>query len=156
MNSNTSFNACLVSEIELHYRTNVKPSERPKITCSQDAYNILFQHWSDEKLELREEFKILLLNRANRVLGIVNISTGGVTGTVADPKIIFSSALKANACSIILAHNHPSGNLKPSEADIKLTTRMKQAGQLLDISVLDHIILTSDQYFSMSDSGIFN
>lgn len=156
MNSNTSFNACSVSEIELHYRTNVKPSERPKITCSQNAYDILHQHWSDEKLELLEEFKILLLNRANRVLGIVNISTGGVTGTVADPKIIFSSALKANACSIILAHNHPSGNLKPSEADIKLTTRMKQAGQLLDISVLDHIILTSDQYFSMADNGIIN
>ncbi len=156
MNSNTSFNACSVSEIELHYRTNVKPSERPKITCSQNAYDILHQHWSDEKLELREEFKILLLNRANRVLGIVNISTGGVTGTVADPKIIFSSTLKANACSIILAHNHPSGNLNPSEADIKLTTRMKQAGQLLDISVLDHIILTSDQYFSMADNGIIN
>lgn len=156
MNSNTSFNACSVSEIELHYRTNVKPSERPKINCSQNAYDILHQHWSDEKLELLEEFKILLLNRANRVLGIVNISTGGVTGTVADPKIIFSSALKANACSIILAHNHPSGNLKPSEADIKLTTRMKQAGQLLDISVLDHIILTSDQYFSMADNGIIN
>lgn len=156
MNSNTSFNACSVSEIELHYRTNVKPSERPKITCSQDAYDILHQHWSDEKLELREEFKILLLNRANRVLGIVNISTGGVSGTVADPKIIFSSALKANACSIILAHNHPSGNLKPSEADIKLTTRMKKAGQLLDISVLDHIILTSDHYFSMADNGIIN
>lgn len=156
MNSNTSFNACSVSEIELHYRTNVKPSERPKINCSQNAYDILHQHWSDEKLELLEEFKILLLNRANRVLGIVNISTGGVTGTVADPKIIFSSALKANACSIILAHNHPSGNLKPSEADIELTTRMKQAGQLLDISVLDHIILTSDQYFSMADNGIIN
>ncbi len=156
MNSNTSFNASSVSEIELHYRTNVKPSERPKITCSRDAYNILHQHWSEDKIELREEFKILLLNRANRVLGIVNISTGGVSGTVADPKIIFSSALKANACNIILAHNHPSGNLKPSEVDKQFTNRMKQAGKLLDISVLDHIILTSDQYFSMTENGIIN
>ncbi len=107
-------------------------------------------------MELREEFKILLLNRANKVLGLVNISTGGVSGTVSDPKIIFASALKANASGIILAHNHPSGNLKPSEADLNLTNKVKKAGQLLEIAVLDHIILTSEQYFSMADEGMIN
>ncbi len=156
MNPNTHFDPYQVSEIQLHYDTNVKASQRPKINSSEDAHKILRQYWADEKMELREEFKILLLNRANKVLGLVNISTGGVSGTVADPKIIFASALKANASGIILAHNHPSGNLKPSEADLNLTNKVKKAGQLLEIAVLDHIILTSEQYFSMADEGMIN
>jgi len=154
MNPNTPFNPYQVSEIQLNYNTKIKPSQRPKISCSHDAQKILRKYWPEEKLELREEFKILLLNRANKVLGLVNISAGGVSGTVADPKIIFVAALKANASGIILAHNHPSGNLKPSEADLKLTNKLKQAGQLLEISVLDHIILTSEHYCSMADEGI--
>jgi DNA repair protein RadC len=88
------------------------------------------------------------------VLGISEISTGGFAGTVADPKVIFSIALKACASSIILSHNHPSGNLKPSQADLNLTRKIKSGGELLDIAVLDHIILTSDSYFSFADEGI--
>jgi len=156
MNPITHFDPYQVSEIQLHYVTNVKASQRPKINSSEDAHKILRQYWADEKMELREEFKILLLNRANKVLGLVNISAGGVSGTVADPKIIFASALKANASGIILAHNHPSGNLKPSEADLNLTNKVKKAGQLLEIAVLDHLILTSEQYFSMADEGMIN
>ncbi|WP_317168263.1 JAB domain-containing protein [Pontibacter pamirensis] len=101
-----------------------------------------------------EQFKVMLLNRANKVLGIYETSTGGVAGTVADPKLIFVAALKACASSIVLCHNHPSGNLKPSAADLQLTKKIKQGGELLDIAVLDHIILTSESYYSLADEGL--
>lgn len=143
-----------VAEIQLSYKTKVKPSERPKINSSKDAYNILLQTWDDNKIEFVEQFKVLLINRANRVLGIVDISTGGLTGTVADPKIIFASALKANACSLILAHNHPSGNRHPSQADIDLSRKVREGGKLLEIQVLDHIIVTIEGFTSMSDEGL--
>jgi DNA repair protein RadC len=116
-----------VSEITLHYQSKVKASLRPKVTSSEEAYCILHLHWDKNKLELLEEFKVLLLNRANKVLGIVDISSGGIAGTVADPKLIFAAALKAGCSSVILAHSHPSGNLKPSEADMKLTRKLKEA-----------------------------
>jgi len=106
-----------------------------------------------------EEFKILLLNRANRVIGCYEVSSGGTCGTVADPKVIFAVALKCCATSIILAHNHPSGNLKPSQADILLSQKLKAGGRLLEIEVLDHIILSpeinSDKpYYSFADEGL--
>lgn len=142
-----------VSEVEINYRNKVKPSERVKISGSKDAYDVLFGLWSD-KIEYVEEFYILLLNRANKVLGLVKISEGGTTGTVADAKRIFQSALKANACSIILSHNHPSGNTNPSEADIQLTRKLKEAGSFLDIAVLDHIIVTTEGYYSFADEGL--
>src|SRR5687767_2115321 len=100
-----------VAEIVLSYRTSVKPSERAKIQSSKDAYKLLCNLWDDSNLEFVEQFKVMLVNRANKVLGVVTISTGGISGTVADPKIIFGAALKASASGIILAHNHPSGNL---------------------------------------------
>lgn len=94
---------------------------------------------------------MLLLNRANKVLGICVISTGNVSGTVADPKLIFTAALKANACGIILAHNHPSGNTKPSKADELLTAKIKTGAQYLDINVMDHIIVTNEGYYSFAN-----
>lgn len=142
-----------VAEIELVYRTNVKPSERPRITSPKDSAELLKALWNPDKLEFVEQFRILLLNRANRVLGIVDISTGGITGTVADPKIIFSAALKANACAIILSHNHPSGNTQPSLADQQLTTKIKEAGKFLDMKVLDHIIISTEGYYSFAEQG---
>ena len=101
-----------------------------------------------------EEFWIVLLNRANNVLSQHLISKGGQAGTIADPKIIFQAALENHAASIILSHNHPSGNLKPSQADINLTRKLRDAGQLLDIPVLDHVIFTNSSYFSFADEGI--
>ncbi len=98
-----------VAEIQLTYKSNVKPSQRPKISGSKDAYNVLVENWDSSKIEFVEQFKVMLLNRANKVLGIFKVSSGGSTGTVADPKLIFAAAIKANACGIILAHNHPSG-----------------------------------------------
>jgi DNA repair protein RadC len=100
-----------------------------------------------------EEFVIICLNRANRIPGRARVSSGGLSGTVADPKVIFQIGLKSNASSIILAHYHPSGNLQPSETDIRLTRKNKEAGLILDLQVLDHIILTCKGYYSFADEG---
>jgi DNA repair protein RadC len=143
-----------IAEVELVYKSKVKASERPTVLTSKDAYAIFLQTWDDNKIDLQEQFKVLFLNNANRVLCIYEVSTGGITGTVADPRLIFSAALKANACSIMLCHNHPSGSLKLSKADEELTEKIKQAGKFLDIKVLDHIILSSEGYFSFADEGI--
>ena len=143
-----------VAEIQLTYKSNVKPSLRPKITSSKDAYGVLLENWDGSQIELLEQFKVMLLNRANKVLGIFNLSTGGVTGTVADPKIIFAAALKTTACGIILSHNHPSGNVRASQADIELTRKIRDGGRLLDIQLLDHIIVTREEYLSFADEGL--
>ncbi len=144
-----------VAEIELIYKSKVKPSERPKVTTSRDAYNLLKQNWDENKIEFVEQFKVLFLNRANKVLGIFELSTGGVSGTVADPKLVFTAALKLNACNIILCHNHPSGNIKPSRADEQLTQKIKEAGKYLDLPVIDHLIISSEEsYYSFADEGL--
>ncbi|MBO9684322.1 MAG: JAB domain-containing protein [Flavisolibacter sp.] len=143
-----------VAEVELVYKSKVKASERPVVQSSTDAANILRVLWEDGKLELVEQFKVLFLNRSNKVICIYNVSSGGVTGTVADPKLIFTAALRVNAVSIILCHNHPSGSLKPSRPDEELTHKIKQAGAFLDIKVIDHIILSSESYFSFADEGL--
>jgi DNA repair protein RadC len=143
-----------VAEVELIYRSKVKASQRPHIKTSKDAADLLKQLWNEDKIDLVEQFKVLFLNRANKVLGVFEASTGGVTGTVADPKLIFVAALKANACAIVISHNHPSGNLKPSKADEDLTQKIKCAAQFLDIKLLDHIILTSEAYYSFADEGM--
>lgn len=141
-----------VSEIDITYNPKIKASQRVKISNSQQAYQILRQSWDDNRINLFEEFKIMLLNRANKVLGISTISKGGVHGTVVDPKVVFGIALKAMACGMVIAHNHPSGNLKPSPQDRSLTSKLIKAGKILDIDVLDHIIMTDESYHSFADS----
>jgi len=112
------------------------------------------EYWDHESIEHCEEFKILLLNHNNRVLGIADISKGGIAGTVTDIRIIFQYALKAHATSIILAHNHPSGNSLPSETDIHITRKLSEAGKILEIQVLDHLVLCGDgTYISLADEG---
>ncbi|WP_025146570.1 RadC family protein [Pedobacter jeongneungensis] len=148
---NSLFN---LAEIEISYKPKFKPVERPQIDSASKAYSLLLNNWDVNKIELVEEFKIILLNRRNRVLGIVNISQGGMSGTIADPKIIFAVALKACASGIILSHSHPSGESNPSEADIRLTRKLTEAGKLLDLPILDHIIVCSDGYYSFMDEGI--
>jgi len=143
-----------VSEISVSYQPKFKASERPSVTSSQEAYNLLINNWDIQKIYFQEQFYVLMLNRAGKVIGIVLISTGGKAGTVADPKIIFSIALKAQATSIILAHNHPSESLKPSQADLNLTRRMVDAGKFLDLMVIDHLIVTSDGFYSFGDEGL--
>jgi DNA repair protein RadC len=143
-----------VAEVELIYKSKVRPSDRPLIISSKNCYDLLLQTWDENKIDFVEQFKVLLLNRCNRVLGILELSTGGITGTVADTRLIMTAALKANAVSIILSHNHPSGNLKPSRPDEELTRKIKEAGKFLDIQVLDHVIVTSEGYYSFADEGL--
>jgi DNA repair protein RadC len=143
-----------VAEVELVYKSKVKASERPTIHTSIDAVNVFRILWEEGKMDLVEQFKVLFLNRSNKVIGIYNVSSGGITGTVADPRLIFTAALKSNAVSIILCHNHPSGSLKPSKADEELTQKIIGAGKFLDIKVLDHVILSSESYFSFADEGL--
>jgi len=143
-----------VAEIQLVYRSNVKPSQRPKVSSSREAYEVFFKNWDLDKIEFVEQFKVMLLNRAHKVLGIYELSCGSVAGTVADPKLVFVAALKSNASSVIVAHNHPSGCLTPSQADINLTKKLKDGGKLLDIAVLDHVIVTSEGHYSFADEGI--
>ena len=144
-----------IAEIELVYKTTVKPSQRPKIANPRDSYTFLLNTWDPNKLEFVEQFKVLLLNRAMKVLGVCEVSTGNVSGCIADPKLVFSAALKANASFIILAHNHPSGNPDPSPEDIDITRRLKEVGDVMGIRVLDHIVIGREgAYFSFSDKGM--
>ena len=142
----------IVSALELGRRRKESEfSQKVKITCSNDIYQLM----KPDLLDLpKEEFWIILLNRANYLIKKEQISSGGISGTVADPKIIFKAALDQYASSIVLVHNHPSGNLKPSKADIDLTNKMKTAGKLLEIPVLDHIIFGDEGYLSFADEGM--
>lgn len=141
-----------ISEIRVSYTNENR--EKIRVHGSDSAYRILLACWDKSTIELQEEFKELLLNRANRILGVNSVSKGGVSGTLVDPKLVFNVSLKCNASAIILAHNHPSGNLNPSTNDKQLTQKLKSAGEFLDIKVLDHLIITPEGYFSFADEGI--
>lgn len=141
----------IVAALELgRRRKETESPEKPRITSAKDAYNTLKPHLLDLP---HEEFWVILLNRANQVIRLVQISAGGVSGTVADPKLIFKTALEHLASAVILAHNHPSGNLQPSQADRDLTKKMREAGRLLEIPILDHLIFTDKAYYSFADEG---
>ena len=126
-----------------------------KIQKSDEAYEVLKSIWSSQ-IETREEVYLLLMDNSNHILGYNIISSGGITGTVADLRLIFSVALESLATKIMLAHNHPSGNLTPSEADTALTRKVYNAGKILDITLLDHLIITVDGYYSFADNGNIN
>jgi DNA repair protein RadC len=142
----------IIAALELGRRRKESAvKEKPKITSSQDAYEQL----TSVMLDLHhEEFWVIMMNRANRVIRMKRVSSGGISGTVADVKIIFKEAIDQMASSLILAHNHPSGNRNPSEQDIRLTKKMKESGLLLDIPVLDHIIFAEDKYYSFADEAM--
>jgi DNA repair protein RadC len=151
--SNNELNTLKISEIAVSYTPGIPPTERISITSSEDAERIFRSIWK-YPIEHKECFYALFLNRANKVLGYFLVSTGGISGTVVDPKVIFQTALKANASSIILAHNHPSGNGIPSQVDLQLTKKLRDAGKLLEITVLDHLIILPEGYASLTDEGI--
>ena len=140
-----------VSEITLSYKPEIKPLDRPKVTSSKQAYELLLNSWDKNRIEFVEEFKVMLLNRNSRVLGIVTVCSGGISRCLVDIKLVFASALVGCATGIILSHNHPSGNIQPSEEDLNITKRISAAGKLLEIQVLDHIIVTVDGYYSFGD-----
>lgn len=142
----------MVSEIKVSYsNTN---NDKIKISDSQTSYKVALAHWDLSVIEFVEEVKVILLNNANMVLGIYDLARGGTSSCVVDLKIILSVALKTHSSAIILIHNHPAGKVKPSQADKTLTTRLKKACGYLDISLLDHLIITKDQYYSFNDMGI--
>lgn len=141
-----------LAEIQVSYKPGLRSSKT--ITNSKEAYDILSILFPQDTVCLQEQFVVLYLNRANRVIGSYQLSKGGITGTIADVRLILSVALKTLATGLIIAHNHPSGNLKPSEADVSLTKKIKEAAELMDIQILDHIILADKGYFSFADEGI--
>lgn len=141
-----------IAEIEISYTPKIKPSLLPKASSSAESYRHVLPLW--KHIDYFESFAILLLSRSNKILGLRWVSTGGISGTLCDSRIIFQAALKANAAAIILMHNHPSGQLSASDADMKITRKLKDGGDILDIQVLDHIILTSEGYYSFADEGI--
>jgi DNA repair protein RadC len=132
-------------------RKEMSPAHRTKIESSRDVFELMKPELIDKG---HEEFWIVLLNRANYVLKKQTISSGGISGTVADPKLIFKIALDHLASAIILVHNHPSGNLQPSEADIRLTHKLRKSGELLEIAILDHIIFTDHNFLSFADENL--
>ena len=144
-----------VNEIRISYKGGLKSSMWQKISNSQDAAQLLFEDWDKDTIELHETFKVVLLNNSNKVKGIYQISQGGITGTLVDVRILFAVILKSLSVGIILTHNHPSGMLVPSDADQKLTNKIKKASELFDIKLLDHLILVPDgDYYSFADNGI--
>ena len=142
-----------VAEVQLSYKPHFKAQERPQISTSQQAYKVLLNSWDMSLINYLEQAKVILLNRNNRVLGIVNLSNGGSASTVMDTRVVFAIALKSTATSIILAHNHPSGNLRPSGEDIRITEKLKQAAKLLDIELHDHLIISENNYLSMAEEA---
>jgi DNA repair protein RadC len=124
-----------------------------KIKNSQDSANFFRGIFDEETLEICESFMIVFLNNSNNTIGWFKASQGGITGTVVDIRLIFGKAFECYATGMILAHNHPSGGLTPSNADLNFTKKIKQAGDLLEIAVLDHIILTANSFYSMRDNG---
>lgn len=138
--------------ISLKYKS--KKSELKTITCPGDAADVARQCFNADTMDWVESFIVIALNQANKVLGFYKVSSGGVSATVSDPKVIFQFALLSNASAIILAHNHPSGNLEASNADKAMTEKIKNASKMLDITLIDHIIVTDESYTSFSQMGL--
>jgi DNA repair protein RadC len=142
-----------VNEVKLSYKSKQKASERPQVINSKAAYDLLLRCFDPETIELKESFKVLLLNCRKKVLGVMNVSDGGLTGTIVDIRLILQAAILGNASGIIISHNHPSGNLTVSAQDDFITRRLKQACEIMDIELLDHIIITNESFYSFADDG---
>lgn len=144
-----------VNEIKISYKEKITLSNSPAIKSSADAGRLLFETWYKDTIALQESFKVLLLNNSNRIKGIYQLSTGGLTGTLVDIRILFAVILKSLSVGVILSHCHPSGKLFPSEADKQLTEKIKNAAAFFDVKVLDHIIVVPNgDYYSFSDNGL--
>jgi DNA repair protein RadC len=142
-----------IAEISISYKPILENNK--KITSSKDAYDVIYPLFDENTVALQEHFMVMFLNNANHVIGVYHVSKGGISGTVADVRLILGVALKCAASSIILAHNHPSGNLTPSSADEMLTLKVKHAGEYMDIKLIDHLIVTpsKSKYYSFLDEG---
>lgn len=143
-----------ISEVKLSYRSKPTKAKRVQISCSADCYKVLIDNWDKGELEHKESFKILLLNQNSIVLGIYTVAEGGIAGIQVDVRVILQAAILANACSIVLAHNHPSGNISPSFEDSTTTKGVILAANTMNIRVYDHIIVGRNKYFSFAEKGI--
>jgi DNA repair protein RadC len=144
-----------VNEIKISYKEKIALSNSPAIKSSADAGKLLFETWDKDTINIQESFKVLLLNNSNKIKGIYQLSTGGITGTLVDVRILFAVILKSLSVGVILSHSHPSGKLMPSEADKQLTEKIKNAAAFFDVKVLDHIIVVPNgDYYSFSDNGL--
>ncbi|MEL7271370.1 MAG: JAB domain-containing protein [Bacteroidota bacterium] len=142
-----------VNEIKISYCEKLGVIDSEPLTNSERTAKLLYQNWDKDTIGLFETFKVLLLNNSNKVKGTYQVSTGGLTATVVDVRLLYAVALKTVSAGLILAHNHPSGSRKPSGVDQELTTKIKKAGELFDIKVLDHLIILPDgNYFSFADN----
>ena len=141
-----------VAEIMVSYRP--EKTIDFKLENSRESFELILNNWDENRIEMQEEVKLILLNRSNKVLGIYSLASGGITGCIVDVRLILSVALKTLATGIIVVHNHPSGNLNPSREDLKLTKQLKEAAQLMNITLLDHLIITRDNYYSFADEGM--
>lgn len=141
-----------VGEIKMSYiRHHELPSQ--KILSSRNLYEVATHLFDPETIEYRESFWMICLNQGNFVIATYHVGDGGITGTVADVRMIFQAALKSHAVSIAVFHNHPSGQIRPSHNDVQITHKLRDAGKLLDISLLDHLIVTKERYYSFADEG---
>lgn len=144
-----------VNEIRISYKERIPCHFWRKINSSKDAADLLFENWDKQTIQVHESFKVILLNNSNKVKGIYQLSKGGITSTIIDIRILFAVVLKSLSVAIILTHNHPSGTLKASQADKDITEKIKKAGELLDIKVLDHLIMVPNgDYYSFADNGL--
>lgn len=140
-----------LTEILISYKN--KNQDAVKVSSSVEVYNFILNHWDDDTLDIQENVKMLLLNSSNTILGVYDVSRGGINSTVIDLRLVLSVALKCLASSIILVHNHPSGNINPSEQDREFTKKIKSACKFLEIQLFDHIIITRHDYYSFADNG---
>jgi DNA repair protein RadC len=144
----------LLSEIELRYNPKVPAIKKPKINCSMEAHKLFLQLLDQTQFNIKEEAAVLFLNRSKRVIGGYKLSSGGITGTVVDVRIILGTALKCLASAFIIAHTHPSGELVPSTADLEITLKLRNIAKQMDIDLLDHLIITNNAYISLLDEGL--
>lgn len=144
-----------VPEFTISLKNKLKPSERMKVSCARELYNVAKRCFDADDIEWKETLLVIALNHGSKVLGFFKVSSGGITETFADPRVIFQFALLSNASQIVLCHNHPSGNLKPSRADLEFTNRLKMAGHVLQIKLVEHLIISPENgcYYSFADEG---
>lgn len=140
-----------VAEIKVSYSNYNE--DKIKVSSSKTAYDVIMSHWNLETIEYQEEVKLLLLNRANFIQGVYELSKGGTTSCTVDIKMILAVALKCNSEGVILVHNHPSGSILPSHSDKLITSKLKKACELVDIHLLDHLIISKDEYYSFMDEN---
>ena len=150
----TVVNDPMLAEVKLTYSANPQDHDYPILDNPADVYGYLCDIWDNDKLELQEEFIVIILNNALRVLGWSKVSSGGKTATIVDVTMVIQIALLANAHAVVVAHNHPSGTMRPSTADINLTNRIKKSLDLMGITLHDHLIITRDQFYSFKENGL--